>query len=111
MSSPRTVVRLAESENVFVALARHSRLHQTRRSFRDDDLVVRRDVIAVRVRNKRKRLCVPRIEPQILLRQKNAALISNFDHAGFYAERTTVSKSHRVRHELTGEGRTGFIAR
>ena len=44
--------RLAESKNVLVALSRQPRLHQTRGAFRDNDLVMRRDVVAVCVRNK-----------------------------------------------------------
>ena len=43
---------------------------------------MRRDVIAVRVRNKSERLRIPGIEPEILFRQINAALVPNFDHAG-----------------------------
>ena len=56
---------------MFASFSRHPRLHQTRGSFRDDDLLVRRDVIAVRVRNKGKRFRVPGVEPQILFRQIN----------------------------------------
>ena len=57
--------RLAEGHHVLVALSRQARLHQPRRSFRDDDLLMRRDVIAVGMRDKRERLRVPRIEPEI----------------------------------------------
>ena len=70
----------AEGNNLFASLAGHPRLHQTRCSLRDDDLRVRRDMIAVRVRDKGKRFCVPGVEPQILFWQENPALISDVDH-------------------------------
>jgi hypothetical protein len=42
---------------------------------------MRRDVIAVRVRDERERLGVPRVEPDLFVRQINAALISDFNHS------------------------------
>lgn len=42
---------------------------------------MRRDVIAVSVRNEGKRLRVPRIEPDIFARQINSAFVSHFNHA------------------------------
>ena len=41
-------------------------------------------MVTVRVRNECKRFCVPWVEPEILLRQVNAAFIANFDHAENY---------------------------
>jgi hypothetical protein len=41
---------------------------------------VRRDVIAMGVGNERERLRVPRIEPDVFLRQINAAVVSHFYH-------------------------------
>ena len=65
---------------MFVAFAGQARLHQTRGALGDDDLVVRSDVIAVRVRDESERLRVPRIEPDVLVRQINAALVLDRDH-------------------------------
>ena len=77
--------RFAERQDVLVAFARQARLHQARGALGDDDFLVRRDVIAVRVRNEGEALRVPRIEPQILRGQINAALVTNIDHARIYA--------------------------
>ena len=66
---------------MLVPFPRQPRLHQPRRSFRNDDLVVRRDVIAVGMGNERERLGIRRIEPDILFGQINAAFVSHFDHA------------------------------
>ena len=66
------------------ARTRQTDLHQVRCALRDDNLLVRCDVVAVRVRNERETFCVPWIEPEILLRQVNAALIANFNHAQNY---------------------------
>jgi len=41
---------------------------------------MRRDVIAMGVRNKSETFRVPRIEPEIVHGQINAALVSDFDH-------------------------------
>ena len=46
---------------------------------------MRRDVIAVGMRDKREWLSLPRIEPKAFVRQINAALVTNFDHKKFYA--------------------------
>jgi len=46
---------------------------------------MRRNVVAVRVRNKGEVLCIPGVEPEILLRQINTALITNVDHPEIYA--------------------------
>lgn len=71
----------AEGQDNFVAFARHSRLHQTSGPFRNDDLAMWRNVIAVGVGNESKGFCVPRIEPEILRRQEQAAIIAHIDHA------------------------------
>jgi hypothetical protein len=41
---------------------------------------VGRDVVNVRVRNEGEVFCIPGVEPQILLRQINAALKTNINH-------------------------------
>ena len=42
---------------------------------------MRRDVIAVGMRNKRKRLPVPGIKPKFFVRQIYATVVTNVDHA------------------------------
>jgi len=42
---------------------------------------MRRDVIAMRVRNECEILGFPWVEPEILSRQKHAAVVSDIDHA------------------------------
>jgi hypothetical protein len=71
---------LSKRENMLDASARQAALHQARSALGDDDLFVRRNVIAVRVRNEGETLCIPWIQPQILLRQVNPAFITNFNH-------------------------------
>ena len=66
------------------ARARQPDLHQACRALRNDDLLVQRNVVTVRVRNECKIFCVPWVEPEILLRQVNTALITNFDHPENY---------------------------
>src|SRR5215469_9138115 len=66
------------------ARARHPDLHQACRALRNDDLFVRRNVVTVRMRNERERLCVAWVQPEILLRQVNAAFIANFNHLENY---------------------------
>src|SRR6266487_5293032 len=66
------------------ARARQPDLHQMCRALRNDDLFVRRNVVTVRVRNECERFCVPWIQPEILLRQVNAAFIANFNHLENY---------------------------
>jgi hypothetical protein len=41
---------------------------------------VRRYVVAMRVRNESEALCIPWVQPQILFRQINAALVPNLNH-------------------------------
>ena len=45
---------------------------------------MRRDVIAVGMRDKREWLSVPGIEPKSFVRQVNAPIVTNFDHGKFY---------------------------
>ena len=63
------------------AQARETDLHQVRRALGDDNFSVRCDMVAVRVRNEREAFCVPRIEPEIMLRQVNPAVVANCNHA------------------------------
>src|SRR5207244_13631252 len=70
----------AKWQNVFGAMTRHSVLKQTRRPLGKDDLLVRRYVVAMRVRNESEGLCVPRVQPQILFRQVDTAFVTHFDH-------------------------------
>ena len=58
--------------------------HQTRGPLRNNDLIVRGDVIAMRVRDEGEALRVPRVEPQVLLRQVNTAGITDIDHRKIY---------------------------
>jgi len=67
------------------ASARQSGMHQTRSALGKDDLIVLRDVVVVPVRNEGEALCIPRVKPEILLRQINTALITNLDHHEIYA--------------------------
>ena len=96
-SRPRIVRALAESDHVFVALPRQARLHQPRGSFGDDDFVMRRDVIAVGMRDKREWLSVPGIQPKVFLRQINAPVVANFDHKKFYPRNGARETGIRVR--------------
>ena len=70
-----------EWQKNFNAFAGQPRLHQTCRPFRNNNLAVRRDVIAMRVRNECEILRFPRIKPKILLRQKHSALVLDINHA------------------------------
>jgi|ERR1044071_7423804 hypothetical protein len=47
---------------------------------------MRRDVIAVGMRNKREGLWVSGIKPKLFVRQKHPAVVTNVDHAKFYAQ-------------------------
>ena len=75
----------AKRQHVLGARAGQTRLHQTRRALGDDDFVVRRNVVAVRVRNESEMFRIPRVEPQVVRGQINAALITNFEHNKNYA--------------------------
>ena len=66
------------------ARTRQTYLHQVRRAFGDHNFLVRCNMVAVRVRNERETFCIPWVQPEILLRQVNTALVANFDHAENY---------------------------
>jgi hypothetical protein len=65
---------------VFDASSGHPRLHQTRRAFGQNHFLMWRDVIAMGVRNEGETFWVPGIEPEIVRREVDAALVPNFDH-------------------------------
>ncbi len=102
---------LAERDDMLFSFSRQTCLHQARGAFGNNDLVMRGDVIAVRVGNEGEWLRIPGIEPEILLRQENAALVTNIDHARCYAEGAAVSKPPLFACALTCYARTGFIVR
>src|SRR5215475_2757607 len=58
--------------------------HQVRRALGDDNFRVRCDVVGMRVRNECETSCVPWVEPEIVLRQVNPAVVSNCNHAKNY---------------------------
>src|SRR4029077_7856526 len=66
------------------ARARQTDPHQACCALRNDHLLVPRDVVTMRVGNERETFCVPWVQPEILLRQVNTALVANFDHAENY---------------------------
>jgi hypothetical protein len=66
------------------ARAREADPHQACCALRNDHFLVRRDVVTVRVRNEGEGFCVPWVQPEILLRQVNTALIPNFNHVQNY---------------------------
>ena len=61
-------VLFAERQHVLVSLTGHSRLHQAGGPLRHDDFGMRRDVIAMSMRDEREPFRLPGIEPQILRR-------------------------------------------
>ena len=67
-------------QNVFETTTRHPVLKQARCSLGNDNLLVRRYVVAMRVRDESEVLGVPWVQPQILPRQINAAFVTNFNH-------------------------------
>src|SRR6516162_1709709 len=66
------------------ARARQAVLHQACCALGNDNLPVWRDVVAMRVGNERKVLCFPWIQPDILFRQVDSALVTNFNHKKKY---------------------------
>jgi hypothetical protein len=72
-------------QHMLGANARQSGVHQTRGAIGKDDLIMGRNVVAVRVRNEGEALCIPRVEPEILLWQINTAVKTNVDHHEIYA--------------------------
>jgi hypothetical protein len=59
---------------------------------------MRRDVIAVGMRNKREGLSIPWVEPKVFLWQINATFITNFDHQKFYPRNWVSETGIRVRY-------------
>src|SRR5689334_15680457 len=76
-----------ERHDVLDPWSRHPGVHQAGRFFGQNYLAVRRDMIAVRMRDEGEPLWIPRIEPQILRRQINAPFVSNFNHLLTYARK------------------------
>ena len=68
-------------DDVLVSLAWQARLHQPRGTFRQNDFIVRRDMIGMGVGHERERFLVPWIEPDVLTRQINATFVMNRNHA------------------------------
>jgi hypothetical protein len=68
-------------------------LEQTRCPLGNNDLLVRRYVVAVGVRNESKAFCVPGIQPQIWLRQVKPAFVMNFNHSEEIYFRIRMSKT------------------
>ena len=66
------------------ARARQTDPHQTCCALGNDHLMVRRDMVTMRVGNERETFCLPWVQPEILLRQVNTSLVANFDHAENY---------------------------
>ena len=76
---------LTKRQNDFGAIAGKTRLDQSGRAFRNNDLLMRCDVIAMGMRNKCEGFWIPRIQPNILRWQKDAPLVLNIDHSEIYA--------------------------
>ena len=70
-----------------------------------------RDVIAMRVRHKRQPFRIPGVEPEILVREINAALVSDLDHRSNYARKRAVATFRVTAHALTLTGMDSWIAR
>ena len=68
-------------QNMFRAITRHPALEQARCPLGNNDLLVRRYVVAVRVRNESQAFCLPGVQPQIWLRQINPAFVMDFNHS------------------------------
>src|SRR5215469_4970286 len=101
-------------QSMLDARARQANLHQARRAFGNDHLLVWRDVVAVRVGNKRQTFWVPWIQPEVLLRQINTALVANFNHAESYVpicvnSMARVISMSTARWALTAASRSPFI--
>jgi hypothetical protein len=98
---------------MFDARTRQTDTHQACCALGNDHLLVRRDVVTVRVGNECETFSVPWVQPEILCRQINTALVANFDHAENYFAICVSSiarlmpKEHRC--ALTPASRTRFI--
>src|SRR4029434_580678 len=66
------------------ARARQPGPHQACCALRNDHLLVRSDMVTVRVGNESETFRLPWVQPEILLRQVNTALVANFNHAENY---------------------------
>src|SRR5205809_8119851 len=64
---------------------------------------MRRDVIAVGVRDKRKGFPVPRVEPKILARQEDTAVVTHVDHQKLYLRNRRGETGIRAKPESRGE--------
>ena len=99
---------------MFDARTRQTDSHQACCALGNDHLLVRSDVVTVRVGNERETFSVPWVQPEIPLRQVNTALVANFDHAENYFA-ICVSSTARsmpistVGCALTAASRTRFI--
>src|SRR5262249_42067100 len=69
-----------EWKHTFAALSRQASLHETRGPFRDDDFIVGRDMIAVRMGDEGEGFCLPWIKPDILIRKVNSPLVLHRKH-------------------------------
>src|SRR5215470_64374 len=73
-----------EWQGMLDARARETDPHQACCALGHDHFLVQRDVVTMRVGNERETFCVPRVQPEILLRQVQPSLVANFDHAENY---------------------------
>lgn len=71
---------LAKTQNVLAPATGHARMQESGCAWRNDDLIMRRDVVAVRMGNEGETFAIPRIEPKVILRQVNTALVTNIYH-------------------------------
>ena len=71
---------LSKRQDILTPLSRHARLHQPGGSLRDNDFLVRGNVIAVGVRDEGKRLRIPGIEPDFILRQIDPSFVLDPNH-------------------------------
>src|SRR5438270_9326294 len=80
-----------EWQDVFDSRPRHSRLEQTRGALGKNHFLVRRDVVAVGMRNESEPLRLPGIEPQIVRGKENPVIVAHIEHWQIYALGTTRS--------------------
>jgi hypothetical protein len=73
-------MRFIEREDMLDAATGQARLQEASGPLGQDNFVMRRDVVAVSVRNEGETLWFRRIEPEILGGKINAARVANFDH-------------------------------
>jgi hypothetical protein len=73
---------LAERKNMLATFAREASLQEAGGPFGDNDLLVRRDVVAVGMRNESERFWLPGVEPDVFVRQVNPAFVLHPNHAG-----------------------------